>query len=135
VVPVVCACGCRHAVGSRVLRNGTCGHVLRNGELREPLGHGETAGPDRTREVELDSGASDWCVRHCRRCCRARKRQVFLVELFDFLGRSDEAVVAVGNCEGNCDGACQDGEDQTEKKTPVGSHGDYGECGKECLSE
>ena len=109
--------------------------MLRDGELRESLGKGQAAGPDWAREVELDSGASDWRVGNCGRCCRARKRQVFLVELFDFLGRSDEAVVAVGNCEGNCDGACQDGEDQTEKKTPVGSHGDYGECGKECLSE
>lgn len=141
MVPVVGACRSCHTVGGRVFGNGTRSHVLRNGELREPLGqretarHGETAGPDRTREVELDGGASDWCVRHCRRCCWARKRQVFLVELFDLLSRSDEAVVAVGNCEGNCDGACQYGEDQTKKKTPVGSHGDYGKCKKECLSE
>jgi len=138
VAPVVCTCGRSHAVGSRVLRNGTGGHVLRNGELREPLRHrktaGEAASPDRAREVELNGGAGDWRVKHCRRCCRARKRQVFLVELFDFLGGSDEAVVAVGDCEGNSDGACQDGEDQTKKKTPVGSHGDYGGS-KECLSE
>ena len=33
VSPVVCACGCGHALSSRILRNGTCGHVLRDGEL------------------------------------------------------------------------------------------------------
>jgi hypothetical protein len=125
VVPVVCACGCRHVVGRGVFGNGTGSHVFRNSKLRKPLGHGETAGPDRAGEVESNSGAGDcWCVGHGRRCCWARKRQVFLVELFDFPSRSDEAVVAVGNCEGNCDGACEYGEDQTKKKTPVGSHGD-----------
>jgi hypothetical protein len=71
--------------------------VLRDGELREPLGKRQAAGPDRAREVELNSSASNWCVRNSRRCCWARKRQVFLVQLLDLLLRANEAVVAISN--------------------------------------
>jgi len=97
VSPVVCACGRGDALSSRVLGNGTCGHVLRDSELREPLGKRQAAGPDRTREVELNSGTGDWCIRDGGRCCWARKRQMFLVELFHLVCWANEAVVAISN--------------------------------------
>lgn len=49
---------------------------------------------------------------------------MFLVQLFNLFGRANETVVAISNKESNGDGACQCGEDETKKKTPVGSHGD-----------
>ena len=49
---------------------------------------------------------------------------MFLIQLLDLLGRTDEAVVAISNQESNGDGAGQCGENETKKKSPVGSHGD-----------
>jgi hypothetical protein len=49
---------------------------------------------------------------------------MFLVQLFNLLGGANEAVVAISNKESNGNRACQDGNDETKKKTPVGSHGD-----------
>lgn len=94
VSPVVCAC---RRGNFRVFWNGTCSHVLRDGELRQSLRKRKTASPDRAREVELDSCASNWGVWDCRRSCWARQRQMFLVQLFDLFGRANETVVAISN--------------------------------------